>query len=137
MKWPFEEYQYRLSITIDTAETIKDGLKCAISYLPLCISKDNKHDILITLGKNKKLLHIWDNKYGKMWEKYNEESIVLDDYEVSGYLISIPVPKNIGKVIYYIYYNISEKLDGNDNRLRISGIARSINQIKAIFYGVE
>lgn len=135
IEWDLD-YEHRFKMTINTTEVIKRGLKYIADYLP-GVSKDNKHDITITLGNTKKLSYLWNCEGSEIWEKYKEEFIILDEFEWSSYLISIPVPKDIGKAIYYIYYNISKKFDGKENRLRISGIARSINQIKAIIMGMK
>ena len=108
----FLGYKYRTKIKVDTHKTIKDGLKCAVSYLDF-VSKDNKHDILITLGEREKLSYLWD--YNKDWEKYKEQLIILDEFCLDGYSISIPVPKDIGIAIYYVYYNTNIPKEKNQN----------------------
>ncbi len=109
--WIDLDYQHRIKITVDTTKTIKDGLKSAVNYLPACISPKNKHNIIITQGETKIVPYIWDNGKNKTWEKCNDSSIILDDLSCD-YCISIPVFKDIGKLEYYIYYNISKE-DGS------------------------
>jgi len=103
-KWIDDKYQKRICITIDTTQTIKDGFtKWLGDFLPATISKENEKDMIVT--RNGKILEIvwgWNNH---ILDKNNK--IVIDDTWNPGYQIFFPIKRDVGKVEYYIYYNIS------------------------------
>jgi len=117
----FMGYKYRRKIKINTTKAIKKGLNCVVDSLPDSITKMNKHDLAITMvdKPDKKLSHLWD--YGEEWSKYNNSLIILDEFECCHYTISIPVPEDIGKVEYYIYYNKSKNdiLEGKNRKRKM------------------
>jgi len=101
------DYNYRLSFTVNTTKTMKNGLKCAVNYLPDDISIKNKHDIVITSWEGKKLSYLWCED-ANTWNRYKGELIILDDWS-NNYALSIPVPKDVGLTKYYVYYKVNNK----------------------------